>query len=450
MKKHTKKLIIHHKRLTGSKEYGRDAMNREDVGTGKHIKGMSGGKFLGEGTFGCVVSPPLECGKRSYSSKYARRYSIARKDVSKIIKTYGGNEDETVQNEIKISDKLKLIDPNERFFIHIKEHCKIQNVPKERSDLASVRFIDDEFSEVYMLERKKLDKHYCDIDLRYKPSNLILSNGGVEMGDALHTFYKNYSSCGSSWRVALERIANNKKRDERDEYIRLGLSFFKDFKQHLQHLLEGIYKLQQNNITNRDIKIENMMIDWTDSRKNATIIRYIDFGFSEVLTNEYRSSKNNIHAIGTAEFIPPEIVIASNIKRNYGFNTDYIFNKVNRDMDDGVKKIHRELHLDYSKLRDLTKSLIETMKNGITNGTLLELYFGKRTDKFNGYVQKSDVYALGMTIYELVHKYGGKDPTAAILRKNIKLDNLLKNMIELDPEKRYNILECLKHPYFSR
>ena len=44
--------------------------------------------------------------------------------------------------------------------------------------------------------------------------------------------------------------------------------------------------------------IENMMIDWTDSSKNAVIVRYIDFGFSEILTNEYRNSKYNIHSIG--------------------------------------------------------------------------------------------------------------------------------------------------------
>ena len=134
------------------------------------------------------------------------------------------------------------------------------------------------------------------------------------------------------------------KRAIKQEHIELSLAFFKNFKHHFQHLLEGIYKLHQSNIVNRDIKIENMMIDWTDSSKNAVIVRYIDFGFSEILTNEYRSSKYNIHSIGTAEFIPPDIVIASNVKKYYRYYTDYIINKVNQDMEDGVKKIHRELN----------------------------------------------------------------------------------------------------------
>lgn len=411
------------------------------------IKRMRGGKFLGEGTFGCVVTPPLACGKKK-SSKLTRRASIARSDVSKIIKTFGDDSDESVQNEIDISNKLKRIDPNERYFIYIKEHCKIRNVPKERKDMASVRFTGNDFSQAYLLDKKNLDKQYCDIDLNYSPSNLILSNGGYEMGDVLYTFLKYYSSNPKSMVSSLNKIDNAKKRDSKEEQVRLALAFFKNFKKHFQHLLEGIYKLHQHRIASRDIKIENMMIDWTNAQRQDIIVRYIDFGLSENLTPEYCSSKNNFHSIGTPEFIPPDIIIASNLKYNYRYNVNYIVSKVYQEYETGVKKIHRELNLDYSNLYNLTTSLVPSMQQNFINGTLLEQYFGNESNKFNGYVQKSDIYALGLTFWEIIHKFAIRDPIAANIKNNIKLINLLKNMIILDPAKRFNIIQCLQHPYF--
>ncbi len=407
---------------------------------------MRGGKFLGEGTFGCVVSPALNCSKKK-SNKTKQRYSIARNDVSKIIKTSGDDSDESVQNEINISNKLKLIDPDERYFIHIKEHCTIRSVPKDRSDMASVQF-DDEFSGVQVLDKKKLDKNYCDIDLRYNPSNLILSNGGYEMGDALHTFLEYYSINNGILRGKLEKIDDMRKRASKEEQVYLVLVFFKNFSRHFRHILEGIYKFHQHRIANRDIKIENMMIDWTDARRQDVIVRFIDFGFSENLTPAYCSSKNNFHAVGTPEFIPPEIVIVSNIKHYNHYNTDYIISKVNREFENGVKKIHRELGIEYNDLKRLTYSLVASAQKSFADGTLLELYFGNNQRKFNGYVQKSDIYAIGMSFYEIVHKFAAKDPIGATLKRNLKLIDLLKNMIILDPEKRYNIIQCLQHPYF--
>lgn len=35
------------------------------------------------------------------------------------------------------------------------------------------------------------------------------------------------------------------------------------------------------------------------------------------------------------------------------------------------------------------------------------------------------------------------------VKKDIKLHNLLKNMINLNPDKRYSVTDCLKHPYFK-
>ena len=79
------------------------------------------------------------------------------------------------------------------------------------------------------------------------------------------------------------------------------------------------------------------------------------------------------------------------------------------------------------------------------NKTILDAYFGTNTKTLDGYLQKADVYALGCSMYEFLTL----DSTIIDVKKNVKLHHLLKKMIHPDPKKRYNSLECLKHPYFK-
>jgi serine/threonine protein kinase len=398
---------------------------------------MKGGNFLGQGSFGCVISPALQCNQKSkkYSQSY-KRYSIPRDDVSKIISRTDDDKQDIVDNEIAVSNKLKHIDPNQKYFLYIKENCKIRNIPKDRSNVASVRFLDDESLEIQVLDKKKLDKYHCEVDLKLEPRNLILSNGGKELGDVLHINAKLHSSSKTKY-----------KSDYSDE-IEMTKLFYKKFKHHAHSLLQGLYKLHQNNIAQRDIKIENLMIDWTNQAQNDVIVRYIDFGFSEILTPQYVGSKYNIHAQGTPELIPLDITIASHIKNYYRYDKEYILSKIYRELENGVRKTFIDLHLDTSIIKPKTHELMERIYQYFTNGTILTKYFGHSNDKFNGYVQKSDVYALGITFYEIQRKYCHDHSSCSDLKNNTKLTHLIKNMIELDPEKRYNVIQCLQHPYF--
>jgi len=398
---------------------------------------MKGGNFLGQGSFGCVISPALQCNRKSkkYSQSH-KGYSIPRDDVSKIISRTDDDKQDTVDNEIEVSNKLKHIDPNQKYFLYIKENCKIRDVPKDRSNVASVRFLDDESLEIQVLDKKKLDKYHCEVDLKLEPRNLILSNGGKELGDVLHINAKLHSSSKTKY-----------KSDYSDE-IEMTKLFYKKFKHHAQSLLQGLYKLHKNNIVQRDIKIENLMIDWTSKTQDNVIVRYIDFGLSEILTPQYVSSKYNIHAQGTPELIPLDITITSQIKNYYRYDKEYILSKVLRELEKSVRKTFIDLHLDTSIIKPKTHELVERIYKYFTNGTILTKYFGNPNDKFNGYVHKSDVYALGITFYEILHKYCHDHSSCSDLKNNTKLTHLIKNMIELDPEKRYNVIQCLQHPYF--
>jgi hypothetical protein len=191
------------------------------------------------------------------------------------------------------------------------------------------------------------------------------------------------------------------------------------------------------------------MIDWTSQSQSDVIVRYIDFGLSEILTPQYISSKYNIHAQGTPELIPPDIIISSELKKYYRYDKEFILGKIMRELEKSVKRSFIELHLDTSIIKPKAIAITDSIKQSFMDDTILTKYFGNSDDKFNGYVHKSDVYALGITFYEILYKYCYGNSSCSDLKKNPKLAHLLKNMIELDPDKRYNVLQCLQHPYFQ-
>lgn len=418
-------------------EISKKTKTHDKVHSKVHSKSiLHGGRYLGEGSFGCVISPALQCNRKSkkYTLKQ-KRYSIPRDDVSKIISRTDDEIQKSVDNEITVSNKLKHIDPNQKYFVYIKENCKIHKVPKERSNVASVRYLDNETLDIQILDNKKLDKKHCEVDLMLEPRNLILSDGGKEIGDVLHIS------------TTMQSSSREKYKSEYLDEIEMAKLFYENFKHHARALLEGLYKLHQHNIVQRDIKIENLMIDWTSNAKNNVIVRYIDFGLSEILSPQYISSKSNIHAHGTPELIPPDIIIVSQFKQYYRHDKEYILSKILRELETSVKKTFIDLHLDTSIIKQNTRTLIKKIRKSFINGTILTKYFGN--DKFNGYVHKSDVYALGITFYEILHKYCHGNPSCFNLKNNPKLTHLIKNMIDLDPDKRYNVIKCLQHPYFQ-
>lgn len=403
---------------------------------------LKGGKYLGSGSFGCVITPALQCNRKSRRFSHSqKRYSISRDDVSKIISRTDIESEDTIENEITISNRLKQIDPFQKYFLYIKENCRIRDVPDTRSNISSVQFLDEDSIEVQVLDKKKLDKNHCQVDLKLKPLNLILSNGGKDLGDVLHIYSKVQSTTSARRKTEYKSKYHNE--------IEMTTLFYKNFKYHAHALLEGLYKLHQNNIVQRDIKIENLMIDWSSKAQTAVIVRYIDFGLSEILTRDYISSKSNLHAQGTPELIPPDIIIASELKKYYKYGKEYVSTKVFRELEKSVKKTFAELNLDASIIKPKVRALIDYLYKLMIDGDILYKYFGSSNEKFNGYVHKSDIYALGITFYEIIHKYCRGNPYCADLKKNPKLAHLLKNMIELDPEKRYNVLQCLQHPYFQ-
>ena len=281
--------------------------------------------------------------------------------------------------------------------------------------------------------------------------NIIMPFGGYDLFNLksnIDKIYKQYKA---------------KKNYQNIHFINTYKGLSTNFKMYFKHLVVGLYKLHKSRIVNCDIKNENIMANYNNKTKKIDI-RFIDFGFSEHLTPEYCNHYSNLKLFGTELLLSPEIFITVNIykelyKKNGNIKT--IVHKIKNNIDENVKDILKFLNqTEYVKMlyypyEDKTTHIkqlpiIEKLYNEIinyfNNKTILNVYFGtNKIDSLNGYLQKADVYALGCSMYEfLITGFKIID-----VNTNLKLHNLLKNMIHPDPNKRYNILECLKHPYFQ-
>ena len=176
------------------------------------------------------------------------------------------------------------------------------------------------------------------------------------------------------------------------------------------------------------------------------LIRYIDFGLSEFLTEEFCKNISNIGLKGTPFYLSPELFICAFIIKYKDNPESYQIKKIQQYIEKNVIKaleIINEKEI-ISKMNSTIKMLYKKIKYLYDKGQLLDSYFGSEKNKYNGYLQKADVYALGLSIYETLYKYGQIN-----VKKNETLYDLLLHMIDMNPDKRYNIVQCIGHPYFT-
>lgn len=405
---------------------------------------LKGGKYLGEGSFGCVVTPSLSCqniiksNRKSITKKNhltdktnSKINGQNNKTVSKIILSL----DDGIKEEINISKKLKKIDPQQKYFITIDNYCKIKNIPKDRSNIAKVRYLNKSGDSYQKLENKHLDKKYCPIDLSEQPINLVMINGGYNLIDIANIINRYGMNERKQKDIHANEIIKHK--------IKTGQMLFKNIKECIKNLLQGLLKMHQNRIVNRDIKEENIMANYNEEKKQVEL-RFIDYGLSENLTPEYCKHYYNISLQGTYLFIAPEIFIIYYVNKYNRNNDSYIMDKINKDINANVKKILRKLKINTSNLNEIVTNLYHEIKILFDNRQILDKYFGIK-EHLNGYLQKNDVYSLGITLYEFLDTF----TNVIDIKKDLRLHDLLKNMIKLNSNERYNVLQCLQHPYFK-
>ena len=493
----------------------------------KTRKLLKGGKYLGEGSYGCVISPAIPCidkytqrktKKQTNNTKEKTHYNntIKHKSVSKIIIA----PDRDSKDELLMSNLIKQIDPKQSYFITYNEYCHLKKIPHYRNNTSRVKYINNTKEQYYLLNNKykyikskKIinnnkyndndndnhnqsisDDDKCLIDLSLKPLNIIMPYGGYDLYDLIKKYdyntkkKKEYERKITKLKLQKHNYEKNKSKyttymDNYETELYKHLHFIKtytllmvDFKSIFKHLLIGLSKLHTARLVNRDIKLENIMSNYNPKTKNVDV-RYIDFGLSEYIPYK-NCSKKKIHYAGTPGYIAPEIIITYTML-TYSYDDYYSSTNKHNENEYSYFDIIYLKKMKYSIKNDITENILEKyrdlkeyefydnmysiynknkykqsifdkvyndIKTHYDKKTIVDAFFGiNSVSTQNGYLQKNDVFALGITLYNyLIHAHSKK-----YLYKNTKLHHLLTSMIHPDPTQRYNVNECLKHSYFQ-
>jgi serine/threonine protein kinase len=300
---------------------------------------QNGGKYLDKGGFGCVITPALKCSNKD-------------KNVDKMVSKIIPATDKDFYNELRISQMLKKLDPSKKYYLTFEKYCYINNIPKDRDDLENVHFLDDEFSKYELIDSEKdrqaskttsdrnrdrdkdrdgddhkdkikdkskiqkrvKDEKTCKIEIALKPVNLVMDYGGYSLSTIMKI-----------------------NRKQQGTKAKMHQIFIDNLRIYFKHLILGIIKMHFNRIVNRDIKPRNIMMNWNKDN-NTVQIRYIDFGLSDFLSNEFCSSITNIRTKGTPTYYAPELVVSYLIRKYRERSPAYIIGKIFREIDDNVKK----------------------------------------------------------------------------------------------------------------
>lgn len=404
----------------------------------KTKKNIKGGRKLGKGGFGCVVKPYIKCDTNL----------DPRMHVSKLI--FKGINSRSFVEEIKISNLIKKIDKDNKYFITYTEMCDLEKRQTTRPDIIDVKYEqnnDNLFKILNETGLKKKDKDACYIDFTKKPKNIIMIDGGID----LNKLIKHESS-------AIIKYRQNIK---------------KHLAKYLLKLLLGIKKLHNGSIVHKDIKPLNILVNYKqyDSKhenKGKKLnedtnldFRFIDFGLSKAV--EQIRNLHDINDSGTKSYVPPELVILHQFYRI----TKKDFNPQNKEDIETLKNVlvklikgnitdkflKRGITRSNLKMQPVDKNTyfykncvfsendIKKLVNLLYKNIKRKSIYGKFTSKVTGFLYKSDIFALGITFFLLYDSIGVND--------NDLLD-LIRNMIKCNPDERYDINQCLKHPYFKQ
>jgi serine/threonine protein kinase len=206
---------------------------------------QEGGKYLTNGSYGCVFKPPLRCAEHGARSQFPSLYS--RKTVGKVFH----NSDEFEEERASIEQVIQKLDPDHTYTTRLKHVCTTA-VP------------------LHSRERN----HPCS-RLKSHDQQLIIEDGGVD----LHTWVH---------RVKSSKLSRHSTRH--DLAVRAFWGLFK----RLGPLLRGISVLNtQGAYVHNDIKPTNLLY----ASKKVTLI---DFGLMTRKSKMYAANdRSQINLLAT-------------------------------------------------------------------------------------------------------------------------------------------------------
>ena len=337
-----------------------------------------------------------------------------------------------LREEIRVNKILKDIDPTNKYFITIVDNCKFSQL--DPIELAARNNITMQY---YDGNAGKYNK--CIINKNKVNYNLVLPYAGNDLFDILN----------------------------KDTYSYKLSILSKKIKVIVKHLLTGLRLMHKHQIVHQDIKLENTTFN-IDLVNKQIQCGFIDFGLAYDV--KHMGANDDIFSIysGTPGYIPVEVFLA-HIMYSQGIHKiqdPSIKSKI-------IKKLENELYETDMMYRAEKIGLYGSLfsNNKITRNTIMDFMNPqKENDKFfktsdlseiyniysdlihrnkliteyfkpvTGLFYKRDVYAIGIVFYQIFRILKLNDPL---------LLDLIKNMIIVNPLKRYNANQCYDHPYIT-
>jgi len=348
-------------------------------------------KVIGEGSYGCVHKPSLECKKNSSKINYKNK-------ISKLLMK---------EDAIKESDEYDIIakyDKKNKYFLGKPFHCQVKPTP---SNLAAIN------------DCENGDEYLDNIE----DTQLLIMNYG---GDNLEILSKDFNKM---------------------KHTKQNIDFAKKFLIESKHIFDAVQFLYKYKIIHHDLKPQNMVYD-----KKTNKIKLIDFGFVTYKDKVINLSKNSNNRLSRCHWsYPLEINFYNHDK--YKLFSKYSDDEKNRYYKNIVNNINiKENDKCSTAISILFYYIIDKKSSDIEKNRLIYRYFNdykKMLDNINEenyktFLKKSvdtiDLYGVGITFYLLLNNM------KHLLEKSIveKMEELCYHMVTPDLFNRYSIETSIK------
>lgn len=225
-----------------------------------------GGKFLGEGAYGCVYSPPVPCNDKNSDNFVKTNYPNS---VGKVI-----HDIDSANKEIQLSENFTKIDPSGLYLVPLVGHCNIDKKQLLKADKNP--------------EKCRIVKKKTKLSKMVKKINPFAKKSKVELIPQLIYKYKG---------VALDTVLDEKSHILPLSYYLTGLL----------NIAKGIQLLQKYEFAHMDIKTDNILIANIDNGKEQMLL--IDLGISDKLKNVYNYNTSYGKLNHTSPHYPPEFQV---------------------------------------------------------------------------------------------------------------------------------------------
>ena len=348
-------------------------------------------KVIGEGSYGCVHKPSLECKKKSSKINYKNK-------ISKLLMK---------EDAVKESEEYDIIakyDKKNKYFLGKPFHCEVKTTP---SNLAAIN------------DCENGDEYLDNIE----DTKLLIMNYG---GDNLEIISKDFKKM---------------------KHTKQNIDFTKKFLIEAKHILDAIYFLHKYKIIHHDLKPQNMVYD-----KKANKIKLIDFGFVTYKDKVINLSKHSDNRLSKCHWsYPLEINFYNHDK--YKLFSKYSDEEKNNYYKNIVNNINiKENDKCATAISILFYYIIDKKSSESEKNRFISRYFNDykkmldniNEENYNAFLKKSvdtiDLYGVGITFYLLLNNM------KHLLEKPIidKLEELCYHMVTPDLFNRYSIETSIK------